>query len=64
MHKRTLDVKVYHSGQVKPYTSEIMSESKDKLAELARKDKERIMLEESRNEFVLNMVNVSLKLIP
>ena len=60
MHKRTLKVKVHHSGQ---YTSEIMSESKDKIAELARKDKERIMLEETRNKFEGYIYHIKNKLI-
>ncbi len=34
---------------MRPYTPELMEESKAKLAELERKDRERVMLEESRN---------------
>jgi len=49
VHKKTLDVEAFHVGNVRPYTPELMEESKAKLAELERKDRERVMLEESRN---------------
>merc|ERR1719191_2454570 len=45
-HKRTLFVSSYYVSNIQPYSDEIMSESKDKLRDLARKDKERKMLEE------------------
>lgn len=51
IHKRILTVKSYHTGRVKPYTPEVMAESRAKLDELAFNDKERIMLEESRNKY-------------
>lgn len=50
-HKRTLSVSVAHEGPIQPYSAEIMAESKSKLAELARIDKERMMLEEIRNTY-------------
>lgn len=50
MHKKTLTVKIYTVGKIHPYSAENMAESKDKLLELARKDKERIQLEEARNK--------------
>merc|ERR1712125_185825 len=50
VHKQTLNVKSYYEGRVQPYSTEIMTESKAKMDELARKDKERQMLEETRNK--------------
>merc|ERR1712232_962416 len=50
VHKRTLDVESYFEGRVQPYSDEIMVESKAKMDEMARKDKERQMLEEARNK--------------
>lgn len=39
----------YHVGRIQPYSPELMAESKAKMQELARKDKERQMLDEARN---------------
>merc|ERR1739844_450179 len=50
-HKRTLTVSSYYVGTIQPYSDEIMAESKAKLGELARLDKERMMLEEIRNNY-------------
>lgn len=50
VHKRSLNVVSYHIGKVQPYSASTMEESEDKLLDLAMKDKERIMLEESRNK--------------
>ena len=50
MHKKTLTVVTYTVGKIHPYSPENMAESKEKLLELARKDKERIQLEEARNK--------------
>jgi hypoxia up-regulated 1 len=49
-YKRVLKIVSYHVGKVKPYSPELMAESKAKLAELARKDMERINLEAARNK--------------
>lgn len=51
VHKRKMTVKSYHVGSIRPYSEEIMAESKAKLDELARIDKERMMLEEIRNTY-------------
>jgi hypothetical protein len=51
MHRQALTVSSYHVGSIQPYSAEIMAESKEKLGELARLDKERMMLEEVRNNF-------------
>lgn len=51
LHKRILRVISYYTGRIKPYSHEVMEESRTKLNELARKDEERIMLDESRNKF-------------
>jgi len=50
MHKKSLSVESTHVGKVKPHSEELLKESKAKLLEMAEKDKERIMLEESRNK--------------
>lgn len=48
-HKKTLEVEKYYVTKVQPLSVELFSESKAKMDELARKDKERIMLEEAKN---------------
>jgi len=50
VHKRTLKIDSYFVGKVQPYSDVTKEESVEKLQELDRKDKERIMLEESRNK--------------
>jgi len=50
-HVRTLSVNSYNVGSIRPYTPEIMQESKAKLDALAQKDKERMMLEEAKNKY-------------
>lgn len=51
VHKRALEVSSTYHGPIQPYSEEIMVESRSKLNELARKDKERMMLEEIRNTY-------------
>jgi len=63
VHKKILTVKTYHVGRVKPYSAVTMEESKAKLAELARKDRERIMLEEARNKVESYIYQIKNKLI-
>jgi hypoxia up-regulated 1 len=48
-HKKTLDVEEYYVGKVQPLSKELKEEYKFNLAELARKDKERMLLEEAKN---------------
>lgn len=50
MHKKPLTVKTYYVGRVQPHSEEIMASSSAKLREMAEKDKERMMLEESKNK--------------
>ncbi|KAL7501065.1 hypothetical protein ACHAWT_009136 [Skeletonema menzelii] len=50
-HVRALSVSSYHVGTIRPYSPEIMAESKAKLDALAQKDKERMMLEEAKNKY-------------
>jgi len=50
VHKRTLKIDSYFVGKVQPYSDVTKEESVEKLQELDRKDRERIMLEESRNK--------------
>jgi len=51
VHRRTLDVETYYTGRIKPYSDDTMVESKAKLGELARRDHERVMLEEAKNKY-------------
>lgn len=62
-HKRALTVSSYHVGTIQPYSDEIMEESKAKLGELARLDKERMMLEEVRNNYESYIYLIKNKLI-
>ena len=48
--KRTLSVETTYVGRVRPHSEEQLAASKAKLLEMAEKDKERMMLEESRNK--------------
>jgi len=63
MHKRTLSISSYHTGSVQPYSPEIMVESRAKLEELARVDKERMLLEEIRNTYESFIYLIKNKLI-
>merc|ERR1712125_14104 len=63
VHKQTLNVKSYYEGRVQPYSTEIMTESKAKMDELARKDKERQMLEEARNKVESYIYKIKNKLV-
>jgi hypoxia up-regulated 1 len=49
LHKKELTVDTYHVGRVTPYSAELLAASKAKLLEMARNDKERMMLEEAKN---------------
>jgi len=51
VHRKTLKVETYYTGKVKPYSDLTMTESKAKLQEMARKDHERLMLEEAKNKY-------------
>jgi hypothetical protein len=63
VHKQTLEVESFHVGNVRPYWPELMAESKAKLAELERKDKERVMMEEARNKVESYIYRIKNKLI-
>jgi len=62
IHKRSLTVEAYHVGPIQPYSPTILEESTDKMEELDRKDKERVMLEESRNKLESYIYHVKNKL--
>lgn len=62
VHKRVLTLQTYCVGKVQPYTPELLEESKTKLLELARKDKERMLLEESRNKVESYIYHIKNKL--
>ncbi len=58
-----MEVSSYHVGTIQPYSVEIMAESKAKLGELARLDKERMMLEEVRNNYESYIYLIKNKLV-
>lgn len=63
IHKRSLSVKAYTIGKVQPYSPALMEESRAKLAELARKDKERILLEAAKNKLESYTYHIKNKLV-
>ena len=62
-HVRVLSVNSYHVGTIRPYSPEIMEESKAKLEALAQKDKERMDLEEAKNKYEAYIYYIRNKLI-
>ncbi|KAL7444942.1 hypothetical protein ACHAXH_008260 [Discostella pseudostelligera] len=62
-HVRPLKVNSYNVGSIRPYSPEIMAESKAKLEMLAAVDKERMMLEEAKNNYEAYIYNIRNKLI-
>jgi hypoxia up-regulated 1 len=62
VHRRPLQLSVYHEGRVQPHSAELLQASRDKLLEMALRDKERIMLEESRNKLESYIYRVKNKL--
>lgn len=52
----------YYVGKVRPYSPELLEESKAKLGELARKDKERAMLEGAKNKVESYIYSIKNKL--
>jgi hypothetical protein len=61
-HKKTLDVEVYHVGKIQPLSKELKEEYIFNLAELARMDKERMLLEEAKNNLESYIYKVKNKL--
>jgi hypoxia up-regulated 1 len=62
IHRRPLQVAFYHEGRVKPHSPSLLQASKDKLLDMATKDKERMMLEEIRNKLESYIYKVKNKL--
>jgi hypothetical protein len=62
-HKKTLDVEEYHVGKIQPLSKELKEEYKSNLAELARMDKERMLLEEAKNHLESYIYKVKNKLV-
>merc|ERR1711966_121067 len=62
-HVRTLEVSSYHTGDIRPYSPELMAESKAKFALLAKADEERVQLEESKNKFESYIYHIRNRLI-
>mmetsp|Transcript_4268 Transcript_4268/g.9480 ORF Transcript_4268/g.9480 Transcript_4268/m.9480 type:complete len:962 (+) Transcript_4268:139-3024(+) len=63
LHKRSLKVSTYYESDVQPHWADLLDESKAKLLEMDEKDKERVMLEESKNRVESYMFMVKNKLI-
>jgi len=63
IHKRSLTVSSSYVGQVQPYSADMMSESKEKIDGLARKDKERQELEEAKNKVESYIYRIKNKLL-
>ena len=61
--KKTLDVKVYSVGKNQHYSPELLAESKAKMAELQRKDEERIALEAAKNKVESYIYYIKNKLV-
>lgn len=61
-HKKTLEVEEYHVGKIQPLSKELKEEYKFNIAELARMDKERALLEEAKNQLESYIYKVKNKL--
>lgn len=61
--KKSLDYEIYHVGKIQPLSSELFEESHVKLADLKRKDQERVMLEEAKNRVESYIYQIKNKLI-
>ncbi|KAG7344112.1 molecular chaperone DnaK [Nitzschia inconspicua] len=61
-HKKVLDVEEYHVGKIQPLSKELKEEYKFNIAELARMDKERMLLEEAKNQLESYIYKVKNKL--
>ena len=62
MHRQSLSVLSYHTGPIQPYSAVVKAESAEKMAELDRKDKERVLLEEARNKVESYIYHIKNKL--
>lgn len=62
LHKKVLNVATYYEGRVQPHSPEIHAASKQKLLEMAQRDKERMMLEEARNNVEAYIYKIKNKL--
>ena len=63
VHKKTLKVVESFIGRVQPYSGELLEESKAKLAEMNRKDEERVKLEAAKNKVEGYMYMIKNKLV-
>jgi len=62
-HKKSLNVETYYVGKVQPLSAELIEEYKFNIAELARIDKERVLLEEAKNNVESYMYKIKNKLM-
>jgi len=63
VHKKTLSVDTYHIGRIQPYSITTLTESQEKLSEMAASDAERIRLEEAKNRYESFIYRIKNKLI-
>ena len=63
IHRRSLKVSAFHVGRIRPYSTQVMADSVAKLAELTRKDDERIALDEAKNKVESYIYHIKNKLI-
>lgn len=62
-HRKSLDVETYYIGNIQPLSKDLIEEYKGNIAELARLDKERILLEEAKNKLESYFYSVKNKLL-
>merc|ERR1711865_549847 len=62
-HRKSLDVETYYVGNIQPLSKDLIEEYKVNIAELARLDKGRILLEEAKNKLESYFYSVKNKLI-
>lgn len=62
-HRKSLDVETYYVGNIQPLSKDLIEEYKVNIAELARLDKERILLEEAKNKLESYFYSVKNKLL-
>lgn len=63
VHRKSLDVKISYVTRVRPHTVEELAASKEKLLSMAQRDKERMLLQESKNKVESYIYKIKNKLI-
>jgi len=63
VHRKALDVESYQVGKIQPLSKDLIEEYKSNIAELAELDRQRVLLEESKNKLESYFYYVKNKLI-